>query len=188
MRFLEASEFRRVGGTRDITVSVRVIAATNRDLAKRSGRGRFREDLYYRLNVIPIRIPPLRDRKEDMKPFVERFVAHFNREFRKRIQGFVPAAVEMMANYHWPGNVRQLRNAIERAVLLTDHEWLTIDDLPSEIREPRASAPPGAKALPGDAYRLRPRVWVSTSSSASSSAGRSSARAATARAPPDCWE
>jgi DNA-binding NtrC family response regulator len=115
-------------------VSVRIIAATNRDLAKEVAEGRFREDLYYRLNVIPIHIPPLRERREDLKPLIERFINHFNREFRKKVRGFHDDALALMNHYHWPGNVRQLRNAIERSVLLSDHDILTIDDLPPEIR------------------------------------------------------
>lgn len=154
LRFLEAKQFRRVGGTRDITVSVRIIAATNRDLAREVADGRFREDLYYRLNVIPIKIPPLRERREDLQPLVARFVTHFNREFRKSVKGFDARAYQVMESYHWPGNVRQLRNAIERSILLADHEILTVDDLPSEVRLPHAGAavaPPGG---PRDVYEL----------------------------------
>lgn len=136
LRFLEAKQFRRVGGTRDITVSVRIIAATNRDLSKEVNEGRFREDLYYRLNVIPIKIPPLRERREDLKPLVERFINHFNREFKKTVRGFDAEAIDVMESYHWPGNVRQLRNAIERSVLLADHDILSVDDLPTELRTP----------------------------------------------------
>jgi DNA-binding NtrC family response regulator len=155
LRFLEAKQFRRVGGTRDITVSVRVLAATNRDLQKEVNENRFREDLYYRLNVIPVRIPPLRERKDDLKPLVDRFITHFNREFRKQIKGFTPDAFAVMQRYHWPGNVRELRNAIERAVLLSDHEWLSVDDLPQEVREPAGmGGAPRAKSAPVDVYQL----------------------------------
>ncbi len=157
LRFLEAKSFRRVGGTRDITVSVRVIAATNRDLEKEVTEGRFREDLYYRLNVIPITIPPLRDRSEDLEPLIDRFVAHFNREFRKHVHGFTDAARETMSAYAWPGNVRQLRNAIERAVLLSDQEWLDVGDLPPEVRGGAGSgrAPArGAYELPAQGVTL----------------------------------
>ncbi|MFN0205306.1 MAG: sigma-54-dependent transcriptional regulator [Planctomycetota bacterium] len=153
LRFLEAKQFRRIGGTRDITVSVRIIAATNRDLAKEVAEGRFREDLYYRLNVIPIKIPPLRERKEDLKPLLDRFVTHFNREFRKHVRGFNDEATAVMHHYHWPGNVRQLRNAIERSVLLADREILTVEDLPSEIRAPHPGAP-GGSAKPRGVYEL----------------------------------
>ncbi|MBI3819551.1 MAG: sigma-54-dependent Fis family transcriptional regulator [Planctomycetes bacterium] len=139
LRFLEAKQFRRVGGTRDITVSVRIIAATNRDLSKEVNEGRFREDLFYRLNVIPIKIPPLRERREDLRPLVERFITHFGREFKKHVRGFDPEALDVMESYHWPGNVRQLRNAIERSVLLADHDTLSVEDLPVEVRTP----PPG---------------------------------------------
>lgn len=160
LRFLEEKQFRRVGGTRDISVSVRVIAATNRDLEREVKENRFRQDLYYRLNVIPLQIPPLRERVEDLKPLVERFVAYFNREFRKHVKGFVPEAFAAMERHPWPGNVRQLRNAIERAVLLSDRDWLTVEDLPIEVREPRGAAvlADGASAdvfrLPADGVRF----------------------------------
>jgi len=153
LRFLEAKQFRRVGGTRDITVSVRVVAATNRDLAREVAEGRFRQDLYYRLNVIPIAIPPLRERREDVPPLVERFIAHFNREFRKQVVGFEPRALEAMSAYSWPGNVRELRNAIERAVLLSDGDLLRASDLPPEIRQPRATAM-GMRVADRGAYYL----------------------------------
>jgi len=155
LRFLEAKAFRRVGGTRDITVSVRVVAATNRDLQKEVAEGRFREDLFYRLNVIPIRIPPLRERREDLSALVDRFVTHFNREFRKQVHGFDTQARSVMAAYAWPGNVRQLRNAIERAVLLSDREWLDVSDLPLETRSGGA---PGSAIAPAAAAAQAPRA------------------------------
>jgi len=143
LRVLEEKTFRRVGGTRDIQVSVRIVAATNKDLAREVEAGRFRGDLYFRLRVIPVEIPPLRERAEDLVPLAESFVQHFNRELRKDVQGFESTAAELMQHYAWPGNVRELRNAIERAVLLTDGQRLSPLDLPSEIRHPKGAADGG---------------------------------------------
>jgi two-component system, NtrC family, response regulator AtoC len=135
LRFLEDKVFRRVGGTRDIRVSVRVVAATNKDLGKEVEAGRFRRDLYFRLKVIPLEIPPLRERREDIQPLAQSFVLHFDSELRKSVQGIDQAAASLMLAYPWPGNVRELRNAIERAVLLTDGNIITARDLPAEIRQ-----------------------------------------------------
>ncbi len=118
LRFLEGRTFKRVGGTRDITVDVRIIAATNRDLAQAIAEKRFREDLFYRLNVIPIHFPPLRERKEDILPLAEHFIAGFSRDLGKRVKGMDPDAREAMEAYAWPGNVRELKNVIERAMIL----------------------------------------------------------------------
>jgi DNA-binding NtrC family response regulator len=134
LRFLEDKAFRRVGGTRDIRVSVRIIAATNKSLEREVEEGRFRRDLYFRLKVIPIEIPPLRKRSDDVLPLAESFVRHFNSEFGKSVRGVDAGAVRLMGSYGWPGNVRELRNAIERAVLLAERSWLTPEDLPVEIR------------------------------------------------------
>jgi DNA-binding NtrC family response regulator len=123
-----------VGGTRDIRVSVRIIAATNKSLEREVEEGRFRRDLYFRLKVIPVEIPPLRKRLDDLLPLAELFVRHFNGEFSKSVRGVDAPAVRLMQTYGWPGNVRELRNAIERAVLLAEHAWVTPDDLPVEIR------------------------------------------------------
>ena len=144
LRVLEEKAFRRVGGTRDIQVAVRIVAATNKDLAKEVDAGRFRADLYFRLRVIPIEVPPLRERALDLVPLAESFVLHFNRELRKAVTGFEPEALELMKRYGWPGNVRELRNAIERAVLLTDGTVLSAYDLPTEIRVPRGRPADGA--------------------------------------------
>lgn len=135
LNFLEDRAFRRVGGVRDIHVSVRVIAATNKDLQKEVDEGRFRSDLLYRLKVIPITIPPLRERREDLPDLVRMFVQHFNKEFRKSVQGVEPAAAEAMRRYPWPGNVRELKNAIERAVLLGGDHSIELEDLPVEVSE-----------------------------------------------------
>jgi DNA-binding NtrC family response regulator len=134
LRVLEDKTFRRVGGTHDIRVSVRIIAATNKELQQALDEGAFRRDLYYRLKVIPIEVPPLRDRREDVPILVERFVRHFCGEFHRSISGIDPAALELLVGYPWPGNVRELRNAIERAVLLTANTTLGVEDLPTEIR------------------------------------------------------
>jgi two-component system response regulator AtoC len=128
LRFLESRTFKRVGGTRDIMVDVRVIAATNRDLAKAISEKRFREDLFYRLNVIPIHFPPLRERKEDILLLAEHFIARFSRDLGKKIKGIGTEAREAMEAYSWPGNVRELRNVIERAMILAG-DRITCKDL-----------------------------------------------------------
>ncbi len=151
LRFLEEKSFRRVGGTRDVKVAVRVIAATNKDLVKEVDSGRFRRDLYFRLKVIPIEIPPLRERVADILPLSVSFIQHFNVELRKSVKGIDPAAQRLMEAYAWPGNVRELRNAIERAVLLTDGETIAVHDLPVEIRS-GVGAPGGA----GESIQLPP--------------------------------
>ena len=128
LRFLEEKSFKRVGGSTDIKVDVRVIAATNRDLEEEVRKGHFRSDLYYRLNVVPIRLPPLRQRPGDIPGLVNFYVDLYNSEFRKRIHQVTPAAMEQLKTYSWPGNVRELRNAVERAMLLADGDALTPDD------------------------------------------------------------
>src|SRR4029079_5032023 len=130
LRFLEEKSFRRVGGTADLRVQVRVIAATNRDLEEEVKRGRFREDLYYRLNVMPIVMPALRQRADDIPRLIAHYVDSFNTEFRKRIRRVVPSAMERLKTYPWPGNVRELRNAVERAMLLAEGNELTLDHFP----------------------------------------------------------
>ncbi|MBK7878284.1 MAG: sigma-54-dependent Fis family transcriptional regulator [Planctomycetes bacterium] len=143
LRFLEEKSFRRVGGTRDIRLALRIVAATNKDLEREVAEGRFRPDLYFRLKVIPIEIPPLRHRREDVTPLVQSFVQHFNHEFHKTVRGFEPAALRLLQDYPWPGNVRELRNAVERAVLLSRTPVLGAADLPSEITGPRRAQPAG---------------------------------------------
>src|SRR4051794_29794114 len=117
LRFLEEKTFKRVGGAVDIQVDVRVIAATNRHLEEEVREGRFREDLFYRLNVLPIPLPPLRDRPDDIPQLVNFYVDSYNSEFRKRIRGVTPDALQQLQRYTWPGNVRELRNTVERAML-----------------------------------------------------------------------
>ncbi|MGE5242730.1 MAG: sigma-54-dependent transcriptional regulator [Betaproteobacteria bacterium] len=130
LRFLEEKSFKRVGGASDIRVDVRVIAATNRQLEEEVRQGRFREDLYYRLNVLPIVLPPLRQRPEDIPLLVNYYVDAYNTEFRKRVRGLTPEAMARVKTYPWPGNVRELRNAVERAMLLVDGNTLTADQFP----------------------------------------------------------
>jgi len=130
LRFLEDKTFKRVGGVADIKVDVRVIAATNRQLEDEVKKGRFREDLYYRLNVLPIVLPPLRSRPEDIPALVHYFVDAYNTEFRKRVRGVSGEAMRVLKSYGWPGNVRELRNAVERAMLLAEGDQLTADHFP----------------------------------------------------------
>jgi DNA-binding NtrC family response regulator len=128
LRFLEEKSFKRVGGSSDIRVDVRVIAATNRNLDEEVAKGRFRSDLFYRLNVLPLRLPSLREHAEDVAILSEYFVDGFNAEFKKRIQGLTPAAVALLRGYGWPGNVRELRNVVERAMLLCETDRLDAGD------------------------------------------------------------
>jgi transcriptional regulator with GAF, ATPase, and Fis domain len=146
LRVLEERRFERVGGQRALEVDVRVVAATNRDLAEMVRRGTFREDLYYRLSVIHIDVPPLRDRLDDVPLLAEFFLARFRSQAPRRISGFAPDAIAAMTRYAWPGNVRELRNAVERAVVLGDREQITAPDLPPQVLA--AAAPPRARPSP----------------------------------------
>jgi two-component system response regulator AtoC len=128
LRFLEEKSFKRVGGAADIRVDVRVIAATNRNLEEQVQKGNFRSDLYFRLNVLPIRLPALREHAEDVPALVAFFIDMFNREFKKRITGVSPAAAQLLKGYGWPGNVRELRNIVERAMLLAEGDRLEVQD------------------------------------------------------------
>ena len=129
LRFLEEKTFKRVGGLTDLRVDVRVIAATNRNLEAEVEAGKFREDLFYRLQVMPVMLPPLRDRDGDIRLLVNHYIERYNREFKKRVKGATPAAMAVLEQYRWPGNIRELRNAIERAMLLMDRDWLQPEDL-----------------------------------------------------------
>jgi DNA-binding NtrC family response regulator len=128
LRFLEEKTFKRVGGLTDIRVDVRIVAATNRNLASAMRAGKFREDLFYRLQVMPIDLPPLRERRGDAVLLASYFVDLYNRQFKKRILGLTAAAKTFVDRHDWPGNIRELRNTIERAILLTFHEWLEPTD------------------------------------------------------------
>ena len=130
LRFLEEKTFKRVGGVADIRVDVRVVAATNRRLEEEVRNGRFREDLYYRLNVLPIALPPLRARADDIPALVHFFIDAYNSEFRKHVRGVTGDAMRRLQTYGWPGNIRELRNAVERAMLLVEGPELTADQFP----------------------------------------------------------
>ncbi|WP_422446185.1 sigma 54-interacting transcriptional regulator [Thermoanaerobacterium sp. DL9XJH110] len=125
LRVLQEREIERIGGTRPVKIDVRIISATNRDLQELIQQGKFREDLYFRLNVINIHIPPLRERKEDIMPLTQVYLRNFNRKFCKNIKGLTDGAKQMLLSYHWPGNVRELMNILERTVLMADGEWIT---------------------------------------------------------------
>src|SRR6266852_2677306 len=129
LRVLQEHEFERLGGTRTVRVDVRLIAATNRDLAAMVHAGQFREDLYYRLNVVSIEMPPLRERKDDIVPLANSFIRRFSAELKKRIDGLEPEAQKLLMRYNWPGNIRELENAIERAMLLAEGRSISADDL-----------------------------------------------------------
>ena len=130
LRFLEEKEFNRVGGSKTIKVDVRLITATNRDLNQLLKKGVFREDLYYRINVVPIIIPPLRERKEDIPPLLDHFIKKYNEEGHKKVKGVSKEALEFIMNYEWPGNIRELENSIERVIALTSNEYIQPDELP----------------------------------------------------------
>ncbi|MBI4011927.1 MAG: sigma-54-dependent Fis family transcriptional regulator [Candidatus Rokubacteria bacterium] len=141
LRSLQERVVRRVGGTRDIKVDVRIIAATNRPLEALVKDGRFREDLFYRLNVIPITIPPLRARKEDVLPLARHFLLDLNTTFHKAIRGFAPETEKLLLGYGWPGNVRELRNLVERLVILTTSDWIEPHHLPPPFVAPTVENP-----------------------------------------------
>ena len=129
LRVLEDKSFKRIGGVTDIHVDMRLVAATNRNLAQMVHEGTFREDLFYRLNVVPIHMPPLRERTGDIPLLAQYFLNIFNSEFRKNLDGITAGALQMLNSYAWPGNVRELRNVMERAVLLNDGDEIDIDDI-----------------------------------------------------------
>jgi transcriptional regulator with PAS, ATPase and Fis domain len=154
LRFLEEKTFRRVGGTVDIRSDVRIIAATNADLREAMGCGEFREDLYYRLSVVPITLPPLREREDDLELLASVFIDRFNLEFKKRVRGIGRSACRALRSYSWPGNVRELRNIIERAMLLASGPVLEEADLRLSRRSPQ-SGPQATFHLPLDGLDLR---------------------------------
>ncbi len=133
LRVLQESEFERVGGIKTIKVDVRLVTATNRDLVAELATGGFREDLYYRLNVVPIHIPPLRDRRGDVPLLAEHFIAKFNERLKKQFTGIDPDAVDRLVGYNWPGNIRELENVIERTMLFCEGPQIRVADLPGEI-------------------------------------------------------
>jgi two-component system response regulator PilR (NtrC family) len=157
LRVIQEREFMRLGGLETIRVDVRIIAATNADLDATVQQGAFREDLFYRLNVITVSLPPLRKRSEDIPLLAQHFLAHYALENEKAIHEISPRAMEMLLDYHWPGNVRELENAVERAVVLSTGEVLTEDLLPSSVRQREAAGLP-APTLPSNGISFKDAV------------------------------
>jgi transcriptional regulator with PAS, ATPase and Fis domain len=150
LRALQEREIRRVGGTRAIKIDVRVVAATNRDLRAMVQDGRFRDDLYYRINVLSIDVPPLRERREDIDLLIDFFIKKHTRNTSRLVRGITPDARRLMNDYSWPGNVRQLESAIERAILLAEGDYITIEDLPLEVRQEARPTSEGSFKLPAE--------------------------------------
>lgn len=148
LRALQEREIRRVGGNRTIKVDVRVVAATNRDLRAMVADGRFRDDLYYRINVLSVDVPPLRERRDDIPVLIDYFLKKHTRNTSRLVRGLTPETRRMMLDYSWPGNVRQLESAIERAILLCESDLITVEDLPLEVRQEARPAAEGAFKLP----------------------------------------
>jgi DNA-binding NtrC family response regulator len=153
LRVLETRTFRRVGGAVDITVDVRVVAATHRDLAKLVTEGRFREDLYFRLNVVPVAVPALRERTGDIAALAEHFIGRFCRELGRPAAKLHPGALERLQGYRWPGNVRELRNVLERVVLLEAEDEIRVEHLPPEMSALAGSAAGGSDPFPPGVVR-----------------------------------
>jgi DNA-binding NtrC family response regulator len=150
LRALQERKIRRVGGTHELSVDVRVIAATNRDLRAMVADGRFRDDLYYRINVLSIDVPPLRERREDIPVLIDYFLKKHTKNTSRLITGLTPETKKLMIDYSWPGNVRQLESAIERAILLAESDKITLEDLPTEVRQDVGPAAEGAFKLPAE--------------------------------------
>jgi two-component system NtrC family response regulator len=150
LRFIQERTFERVGGTNPVQVDIRLVVATNKDIKEAVDRGEFREDLYYRLNVVNIHIPPLRERVEDIPLLAEHFLKKFSRENDKQLKGFTSEAMQALTAYSWPGNVRQLENVVERCVVLALGEYLELDDLPSELRNEADQFKSAADMLPSE--------------------------------------
>lgn len=158
LRILQEKKFERVGGTRVIETDVRVLAATNKDLEVEMEEGRFRQDLFYRLNVIPLIIPPLRDRKEDIPPLAERFLTEFCHKEGKDLKQIAPDAMESLMEHNWPGNVRELKNIIERLVIMTASDLIKYDDIPAFIKTGPKTEPEDPGFAP-DSFRAAKMEW-----------------------------
>jgi transcriptional regulator with PAS, ATPase and Fis domain len=157
LRVLEEQSFRRLGGLKDIKLDLRVVAATNKNLREAVKEGAFRQDLYFRLNVIQILIPPLRDRKDDVLPLTQFFIEHYNRKFKRHIEGVSDQAAKMLLSHDWPGNVRELRNAIERAMILEESSLISTASLPIAISHPdtgETAAVAASQPFPADGLSL----------------------------------
>ena len=154
LRVLQERQFERVGGVKTIKTDIRVIAATHQDLKMAVQQKKFREDLYYRLNVIPVRIPPIRERKSDIPLLAHHFLDYFNRSKKKKIRAISDEAMESLIGYDWPGNVRELENTIERVVILIDHDIITPQDLPEKFHTLPQSEPPTLLEIPEEGISL----------------------------------
>jgi transcriptional regulator with PAS, ATPase and Fis domain len=135
LRVLEQGSFLRLGGTKPIVVNVRIISATNKTLKESAARGEFREDLFYRLNVVPLYIPALRNRREDIVPLALEMMKRYNQELKKNFSGLTPAAADLLTQYPWPGNIRELKNVIERTMILAPEGEIDESSLPEEVRD-----------------------------------------------------
>ena len=164
LRVLQERVFRRVGGTDEIAADIRIITATNRDLAQMVAENKFREDLYYRINVIPLHLPPLRDRGEDIPMLAEHFVTRFAAELGKPVQGLAAESLSVLVQYHWPGNIRELENAMERAVALERTPVILPASLPAAVRAAGGGSPAAAEdvleadTLPDSGFDLERHV------------------------------
>jgi DNA-binding NtrC family response regulator len=154
LRVLQEKKFERIGGTRTITSDFRVVAATNRDLEKEVRDGRFREDLYYRLNVIPVDTPPLRERPGDIPLLIDHFIAKFNRNRKRQIKGIAPEAMALFLGYGWPGNVRELENMVERMVILAAGTEIKVEDLPERLHDGQPGRTVELAEIPGQGFYL----------------------------------
>ena len=184
LRAIQVREIRRVGDTKDIKTDVRLIAASNRDLEDAVQEGILREDLFYRLNVIPIQLPPLRERREDIPLLVAHFLQKFSKELGKDVRGVTPEAMAVLERYRWPGNIRELENVLERAIVLGAGEMLGVDALPESVRRGAARQGPRERETcprTGSTWRRR-----STPSKAGISSGRSTGPAACRPRRPSC--
>ena len=170
LRVLEDQNFRRLGGLKDIQLDLRVVAATNKNLREAVKEGAFRQDLYFRLNVIQIVIPPLRERPEDILPLARFFIEHYNRKFRRGIQGISPAAAQLMLAHLWPGNVRELRNAVERGMILEESAYITPQSLPMAITSPDGRMAPRAE-IPAEGISLEDHERMLLSSALQKTSG-----------------
>jgi two-component system response regulator PilR (NtrC family) len=161
LRTIESKEILPVGSTQPLTVDVRIIAASNRDLGKMVEEGKFREDLYYRLNVVNLQLPPLRDRREDIPSLLEYLVRRHNREMKRAYKGVDNATLKVLMSQSWKGNVRELDNVIEHAMILGNGEWITVADLPRALRESDEPLPPVGDEL-REALRAYERIHIET--------------------------
>jgi two-component system response regulator PilR (NtrC family) len=158
LRVLQERKFRRLGGTDELEATMRVIAATNQDLSKMVADGRFREDLFYRINVIPLHLPPLRDRSEDIPLLAEYFLTKYREQMDKPISGISQEALDHLEAYEWPGNIRELENVIERAVALEKTQAILLESLPEHIVRRVPKGPAAAGSLPESGFDLEEHV------------------------------